>query len=433
MQHVAGAGPTSAEQAQLVNRILASDLFSKSRRLSEFLRFIYEQYSSGNASNINEQRIGTEVFGRRPGYHVGEDSIVRSQARFLRQRIEEYFATEGSREQFVLLIPKGSYVPAFERREVRTIQPPGPTPSLIPPSASAKSRTLTVSVVVLAAALVCSMIFIAVLLRHTRDAQNVQRHSESPAVRAFWESLFDPDRSVIIVPADSTLVLMEEVTGKPVRLLSYLNKDYLNREPPDHSALWNMLAGSQYTNMADLNLVAHLQRVPEAANARSQIRNARDLSLKDLKDGNAILIGGRRANPWVELFGSTINFDVDFDWTTSHNVVRNRAPGPREQAIYIEDTSSAAENNRAYGVVAYLPSLDGQGHALLVEGTSKAGTEAASEFLTGPALARFLKQIGATGTGVPNFEVLLSTSSMNGASYDPEVVCWHPLPKNPAS
>ena len=54
---------------------------------------------------------------------MGEDSIVRSQARFLRQRLEEYFATEGRDEPIRLTIPKGSYVPEFHFREGVAIEP----------------------------------------------------------------------------------------------------------------------------------------------------------------------------------------------------------------------------------------------------------------------------------------------------------------------
>jgi hypothetical protein len=269
-------------------------------------------------------------------------------------------------------------------------------------------------------------LLLAVLLFRAHQQQG-PRTAEAPVVKAFWSSIFSPDREVILVPADSTLVLMEELSGKPVRLLSYINKDYLNPKDVEPSPLWHMLEGSQYTNMADLNLVAHLQQVPEAAVTRPRIRFARELTLKELKDANAVLIGGMRANPWVELFSSTVGFDVDFDSTNGHNVVRNRTPGPNEQPLYMEDTSGAPADSKAYGVVVYLPSLDNQGHTLLVEGTSKAGTEAAAEFLSGPAFADFLQKIGATPTAVPNFELLLSTGSMNGASYHPAVVCWHRL------
>lgn len=433
MHDVSGPDFTTADQQQLVSRILASDLFSKSHRLAGFLRFIFDQYSRGHASAINEQRIGTEVFGRAPGYHVGEDSIVRSQARFLRQRLEEYFANEGKREPVLLLIPKGSYVPAFERRELMS-SPPPVVAATVPP---AMPTTLQPELMPardggvwryrFALAMLSGVaILLAVLLYRTRSPRD--QAAQTPAVKTFWSSLFSPERSVLIVPADSTLVLLDELAGKPVHLLSYINKDYFNTKPPGNVPFWDQLAGSQYTSIADLNLVAHLERVPEAAYARPQIRYARELSLKELKDDNAILIGGLRANPWMEVFSSTVTFDVDYDRESHHNIVRNRAPGPTEQAIYIEDTSEAS-GGRAYGVVIYLPSLDNQGHTLLVEGTSKAGTEAAGEFLTSPAFDQFLLQIGATANAVPNFELLLSTGSMGGASYHPAVVCWHPLRK----
>jgi hypothetical protein len=439
MQDTGGAGPTASEQKELVARILASDLFIKSHRLSGFLRFICDQYLRGNAATINEQKIGTEVFGRPPGYHVGEDSIVRSQARFLRQRLEEYFSTEGSHESFVLLIPKGSYIPAFERREPRSTHPaPVPAPAsaiaVAPetktpePVTTSKPRWLLISAV--CALLLLAAAFYLYLSRAHSTGIAAQRIS-TPEVTAFWSSLFSPDRTTLIVPSDSTLVLMEAVTGKPVHLLSYINKDYLKPDPSSTGfSLWSSLVSSQYTNMADLNLVAHLEQVPQAQTSRVQIRYARDLSLKELKDGNSILIGGRRSNPWLELFSSVAGFDVDYDYGTGHNVVRNPSPAAGEQSLYIENTSGPADSSHAYGVVVYTSSLDSQGHTLLVEGTSKPGTEAAAEFLTSPAFAQFLNKVGATSSTIPNFELLLSTGSMNGASYHPAIVCWHPLRKN---
>jgi hypothetical protein len=440
MQQPEDAPPTLQEQQQLVARILASDLFSKSHRLAAFLQFVFDQYSHGHAAAINEQRIGTAVFGRPTGYHVGEDSIVRSQARFLRQRLDEYFATAGRSEPLLLHIPKGSYVPAIERRPAAALpvtQPPGfPLPA--PPVPNAAPSTITRLTNPLAALLLfAAMLLLIALLYVVLRPASPQTAHQSPAVHAFWTSVFspdhadpahtDPDRSVLIVPADSTLVLMEELTGKPVHLPAYINKSYLNNKPPEASVLWTMLAGSQYTSIADLNLVARLERVPEAASAHTRIRSARDLSFKELKDGNAILIGGLRANPWVALYASATNFEVNYDPATRNNLVRNRKPGANEQPLYIEDAAAANGDTRAYGVVVYLPSLDNQGHSLLVEGTSKAGTEAAAEFLTGPSFDHFLQQIGATRNAVPNFELLLSTGTMDGASYHPAVLCWHRL------
>jgi hypothetical protein len=71
---------------------------------------------------ITEQQIGVHVFGWRPDYNPGEDSIVRSQARFLRGKLESYFSSEGADEPIHITIPKGTYVPLFEPRLVRPEQ-----------------------------------------------------------------------------------------------------------------------------------------------------------------------------------------------------------------------------------------------------------------------------------------------------------------------
>jgi hypothetical protein len=55
-----------------LQRILASEVFRRSHRLSAFLRYIFEHYSKGQVSAINEAAIGTKVFGRPAGYHPGQ-------------------------------------------------------------------------------------------------------------------------------------------------------------------------------------------------------------------------------------------------------------------------------------------------------------------------------------------------------------------------
>ena len=415
-----------AEQRELVTRILASELFRKSGRLSAFLKFICEEQWKGHADAVNEQRIGTIVFQRAPGYHVGDDSIVRSQARFLRQRLEEYFNTVGAQESLVLLIPKGSYHPSFERQARHSI-PSSTSPALSGQSVTGTNDTLSGArrfrvAGIIAAALLLLFLLAAVAFYWKQNAQQAAQNAGDTSVNRFWSSIFDPHRPVLIVPADSSLVLMEELNGHYVSLSTYINKNYLKDSSRESSKMWEYIAASQYTNMADLNLVARLERVSQAANVQPDIRYARDLNLKELKDSNSVLIGGSMANPWVALFSTAVHFDIDYDWTIRHDFVRNRAPGEHEQALYVENQTS-----QSYGVVAYVPSLDGQGHTLLVEGTSKAGTEAGAEFLTSSAFASFLKEIGADATHVPNFELLLSTQNLGGDSHHPVIICWHKL------
>jgi hypothetical protein len=256
--------------------------------------------------------------------------------------------------------------------------------------------------------------------------------TSKPSVESrFWSSVFDPQRSQIVVPADSSLILTEELSGKRVDPSDYMSRKYLDAPaPPGMAGPWKAIINSQYTNIADLNLVAKVERLPQAGAGKARIRFARDLNLKELKESNAVLIGSARANPWVTLFNSYGHFQVDYDWQSHTNYVSNRTPGPGEQARY--DEVGDVKQHMAYGVVSYLPSLDGEGAALLVGGTSKAGTEAAADFLFSSGFVGFLRSIDSGGD-IPHFEILLSTQNINGNSYYGKIVCFHLLPDGVAS
>ncbi len=94
-------------------RIAASRSLGRSGLLSDFLLYIVDRCVRGRTDEITEQRIGVIVFGRAEGYDPNDDNIVRSYARKLRKRIEEYFAAEGHAERLRLEIPRGGYTPFF--------------------------------------------------------------------------------------------------------------------------------------------------------------------------------------------------------------------------------------------------------------------------------------------------------------------------------
>jgi len=108
---------------ELVNRILASDDFRRAPRLSEFLAYIVECSISSRRGDTTETQIGRLVFRRPEGYNPSEDSIVRSEARLLRQKLAHYFATAGVGETLLIEVPKGSYAAIIGPRKVTAPQP----------------------------------------------------------------------------------------------------------------------------------------------------------------------------------------------------------------------------------------------------------------------------------------------------------------------
>lgn len=398
---------TSDPKWLLVQQIVQSAPFEKSPKLRSFLLFVSERALSGHKGEINEQEIGVQVFGRAPGYNPGDDSIVRSQARILRQKLAEYFAGAGAESKILVEIPKGTYIPVFKANEHLPTSEPAPQVEAPPDNRSSRRIVLAGFSALLVLAL--AMTSVAVY----RSRHNHQRLS--PEER-FWSSVFAVRRSTVIVPADSTLVLIEEITGSPVSFDQYQSREYLAIPALNDGRSFLRAADlgeSRYTSMADLNLVARLMRTSPPRGANVEIRYARDLSVSDAREKNLVLVGGARANPWVQLFAGRMNFTVEFNWQQKRNVIANKAPRQGESSVYLQDPVDSL--HRVYGLIAYEQSLDGEGDALLVSGTSSAGTQAAADLLLSNHLfADFLQRVQRPDGSIPHFEVLLSARDLNG-------------------
>jgi TolB-like protein len=106
--------------AQLV-RVLSSSQLSGSTVLSEFLNFIVRETLAGRGDELKEYTIGVHALKKESDFNPQLDSIVRIHAGRLRRALKEYYYEVGSNDRIMIVIPKGSYVPSFELREVALI------------------------------------------------------------------------------------------------------------------------------------------------------------------------------------------------------------------------------------------------------------------------------------------------------------------------
>lgn len=102
-------------QAQL-DRLLSSSAFSGSDRHRQFLAYVVGQALTGDTSKLNEFVLGFEVFHRGETFDPRIDSIVRVEARRLRERLKKYYDEEGRGDPIVITLRPRSFVPQFERR-----------------------------------------------------------------------------------------------------------------------------------------------------------------------------------------------------------------------------------------------------------------------------------------------------------------------------
>jgi TolB-like protein len=96
-----------------LNRILSSRTLARATYLNRLLKCCVEQTLAGNSSQLKELWLGTTVFQRKSRFNPARDPIVRVQARRLRQKLEEYYRTEGQADAIRITLPVGTYVPFF--------------------------------------------------------------------------------------------------------------------------------------------------------------------------------------------------------------------------------------------------------------------------------------------------------------------------------
>jgi TolB-like protein/Tfp pilus assembly protein PilF len=169
----------TAEIAAELDLILSSPQFIKSERMNRFLRFVVEQALQGTGGDLKEYTIGVEVFDKHASFDPRIDNNVRTEARRLRAKLAEYYATAGQSNKVRIELPKGSYIPRFT--EGPGIVEASPPQEPLPPAPPRRfSRWITVSAVLAAAALV-----VAVLVWNWPDRLRSSRKPRSIAVLPF--------------------------------------------------------------------------------------------------------------------------------------------------------------------------------------------------------------------------------------------------------
>ena len=111
------AQPTLSSQAirSQLDRILGHEIFSRSERLSRFLKYVIDETLAGRGAELKEPVLAAELYGKKVDSDSGDDSTVRVDARRLRDKLREYYGEHGARDTVIVTLPKGGYTPAFER------------------------------------------------------------------------------------------------------------------------------------------------------------------------------------------------------------------------------------------------------------------------------------------------------------------------------
>jgi tetratricopeptide (TPR) repeat protein len=179
-----------------LHEMVRSRTFAQGSRLARFLSFTVESYLRGETQRLKESVIGVEVYDRPPDYDPKVDSIVRTEARRLRKKLQEYYEGEGRYSRVIITIPTGGYIPQVELRPqpvlTLPVADPGPDKNeTVPgPLPSIKFRFWAI---VLLAVVTCGIgsWSITRYFRRRSEAKLAARHAVNPqAYQAYLEGRF---------------------------------------------------------------------------------------------------------------------------------------------------------------------------------------------------------------------------------------------------
>src|SRR5580698_7158486 len=106
-----------ANQIQ-VQRIVQSKAFRTSEVHRNLLQYLAEKSLSGTADSLKEYTVGLDVFGKPASYDPRQESVVRMHVGRLRQKLAEYYRSEGADDPILVDVPKGGFKVTFETREI---------------------------------------------------------------------------------------------------------------------------------------------------------------------------------------------------------------------------------------------------------------------------------------------------------------------------
>lgn len=403
------------ERWALVNRITSSQHLKSSPRLREFLFYIAKCAIREAPEDATEQQIGIRVFGRSPGYNSSEDSIVRTHARLLRQKLAAYFSEEGLSEEVVVEVPKGHYLPVFHHRTdaktllaelagsaalAHTAPPPtalAPEPVLPGPAPLvARWQLWTLGVAGFAVLMAAAILVFWHPWRPSALAA-------SP-VSVFWRPFLSADPPLVIY----SNALFEGNSQQGLRYAPLQT----GKEPEGEGQV------DTYTGIGELASVYTLTRLFDTYHANFILKRSLLVTWDEAQLRNLIFIGSVAENPSLRVLQPTTDFTM-VAGPDSAGVV-NVHPLPGEPAVYSRPEHPLTTD---YAILALLPGVQPGKRMLVFSGLMTLGTQAAVQYVCQPdTVAALLKKITGPKGEIRPFEAVLQTTIGGGVPLQTRLV-----------
>lgn len=401
----------AARRAQ-VERIFQSKAFRSSDVLRHLLSYLVDASLAGTADDLKEYTVAVDALGKPSSYDPRQESAVRMQVGRLRQKLAEYYRTEGVEDPIVVDLPKGGFQVVFEPRKAVFEQVVIEEP---PPARGWRWRE-----VVLAVCLVVALAAIALLAtRKTPAGEPVVPWT--PEIQQLWEPILSSNRPLVVCIATPLSVL---IPGYGF-VREFAVNDWEDVPKSKGIAALKEALHAQtvqptfgYTGVGTASAALLLGQFLGARQKSLVVTRANLLSLPELMEENVVFLGPLTGDREIRALR------VDQEILLEPDGIRNLHPRPGEPAFVPEATGTAGPNGRkggedsldTYSLISRVPGLRGKGEILSLSGNQISSVMAGAQALTDPSVAKMLvgKMRKPDGTIPRYFQVVLRVRSMDG-------------------
>ncbi|MGA2881809.1 MAG: hypothetical protein ABSG13_22890 [Bryobacteraceae bacterium] len=365
-----------ANQTQ-VQRIIQSKAFRTSEVHRNLLHYLAEKSLSGTADSLKEYTVGLDVFAKPASYDPRQESVVRMHVARLRQKLAEYYRTEGVDDPVIVDVPKGGFRVTFETREVA----PEPVAVVVaepsrPPSKRGKE---TILIGLLVGAVLCAAALGTELWREkTAHATPSGADLGTPELQELWGPILSSNRPLMICLAGSNGSSEVGTTGAGTASGAFLLGQFLSHRKD------NVL-----------------------------LTRSEQLAMPEVLMDNVVFLGPVSGNRQIEALSKGQPLVL------APGGIRNLNPQPGEPAFIPDQPAGSPAGSKdteeTHALISHLPGLYGNGDILYLSGNQTSSTLAAVRALTDPTLARALVSKLKTPDGtVPRFyQMVLRVQSMD--------------------
>jgi len=416
-----------------VERILNSDTFHNAEALRRLLRYLADKSLSGEAGQLKECTIGLDAFGKPPSYDPQHDSIVRLQAGRLRQKLAEYYRTEGKDDPFIVELPKGHFKLSWEPRQAAASDPSSDPIVNSPPLLSSARRNRTMQIL-------CGILLISVAwavyatgeLWSERRKRIPLRSGWTPELAKLWRPFVDTNRPLIVAIEDPLFV---ELKGTETL---YRDKS-LNRwqdvvSSPKVAAFRKAFNNVEiepryyYTDLGEVNAAFLIGRLLSLGQQNITLARSSLVYWQQFADNNVVFVGAH----WFfdeQLGGMPITPAMIQDRAGIHIL----KPEPGEPAILVDQLpTGTAEDGEVYTLVTHTSGPLGTTDIESFTSNRTPGRVAGVHWFTDPEFAKILFNRLKTPSGeIPRYyQLVLKVKFKDGVPTDTVYVMHRELSLN---